>query len=720
MARISNFARRFFANFRAELRLSALRFGRRVIGLCLGAMLGWMCADFLLHGDDGMPPVGAPAKQAPAYAVFKQFPDWVHAVAFAPDNKTLAAGSYGVVKVFDVAQKKELASLEMKGSLKAVAFSPDGQLLAVGGYQAISCWNTADWKLTRTLTGPKAQVTGLAFSPDGKLLASSCEDEAVTLWNAATGEAVHTMTGHELPVTSVAFFPDGTRVASTGSDLTRPTKGGSLKVWDVASGKETLSVPAHDKAVTAVAVSPDNKRLATSGLDEVIKLWDVQSGKELQELEGHTRAINHVVFLADGKHLASCSGGRNQGGNEARLWDLSTGKTGKVLPGHEGPVQQVAVSSDGRILATASLDKTVRIVSLSNDKPVTAVAQAVAAEVKAEKPEAQATEKPADKPEGKAVDAPKTFRAGIIGLDTSHAPAFTGALNAKMPKPELAGCPVVAAYPKGSPDIASSTVRVPEYTAKLKELGVEIVDSIEDLLTKVDVVFLETNDGRPHFDQVLPVLKARKPVFIDKPVAGSLADAVAIYEAAKKYNTPVFSSSSLRFAAGAQALRNGKIGKILGCDAYSPCSLEATHPDLFWYGIHGVESLFTVMGPGCESVSRVTTPDFDVAVGKWKDGRIGTFRGIRSKAGSGYGGTAFGEKGIEQIGTFGGYDPLVVEAVKFFRTGVPPVTPEETLDIYAFMEAADESKRQGGAPVTLQSVFDKARAAAAEKLAKIE
>jgi hypothetical protein len=219
----------------------------------------------------------------------------------------------------------------------------------------------------------------------------------------------------------------------------------------------------------------------------------------------------------------------------------------------------------------------------------------------------------------------------------------------------------------------------------------------------------------------MPVLKAGKPVFIDKPIAGSLTDAVAIFEAARQHKAPVFSASSLRYVSSAQAIRGGKIGEVKGCDAYSPCALEATHPDLFWYGIHGVETLFTVMGTGCESVTRVSTPAIDLAAGVWKGGRVGTFRGIRTGDGGGkadYGGTAFGTSGIQQIGTYEGYRPLVVEIVRFFRSGKSPVAAEETLEIYAFMEAADESKRQGGNPVTLESVLARARLEAAKKIAK--
>ena len=310
------------------------------------------------------------------------------------------------------------------------------------------------------------------------------------------------------------------------------------------------------------------------------------------------------------------------------------------------------------------------------------------------------------------------LRIGIIGLDTGHAIAFTKDINGNADKPGIDGFRVVAAYPKGSPDIESSVSRVPKYTEKIQEFGVKIVPSIAALLDKVDCVLLETNDGRPHLEQALQVIKAGKPLFIDKPIAGSLSDAVAIFSAAHKANVPLFSSSSLRFGPDTLAVRGGSLGTVTYCLTHSPCTIEKTHPDLFWYGIHGVETLFTVMGPGCQSVVRSGTPGVDLVVGTWKDGRIGTFRGLRNGKG-GYGGTVFGEKGIKPIGPYGGYRPLVVEFVKFFRTGTPPVDEAETLDIYAFMEAADESKRQGGVPVTIESVMKKARAQATEKLKKL-
>jgi hypothetical protein len=303
---------------------------------------------------------------------------------------------------------------------------------------------------------------------------------------------------------------------------------------------------------------------------------------------------------------------------------------------------------------------------------------------------------------------PESKRIGIIGLDTSHSMAFTKALNDTSADAAFMGYKVVAAYPKGSNDIKSSVDRIAGYTEDVKKLGVEIVNSIEELLPKVDCVLLETNDGRLHLGQAIPVMKSGKRIFIDKPVAASLADAIAIYEAARYYKVPLFSSSSLRYIPGIKEISEGSIGKVLGADTYSPATLEKTHPDLFWYGVHGVETLFTLMGTGCKTVTRTFTENFDKVVGIWNDGRIGTFRGLRSGK-EDYGGTVFGEKEILVLGKYSGYNPLLVKIVEFFSTGIPPVSPEETIEIFAFMAAADESKLNGGIPVETEKVLENAR-----------
>jgi hypothetical protein len=312
--------------------------------------------------------------------------------------------------------------------------------------------------------------------------------------------------------------------------------------------------------------------------------------------------------------------------------------------------------------------------------------------------------------------ADKPLRVGIIGLDTSHVIAFTKTINDPKPHAGLESLKIVAAYPGGSKDLPASANRVEGYTKQVKEMGVEIVDTIPALLEKVDVVLLESVDGRPHLEQVRPVFAAHKPVFIDKPLAGSLADGIAIAELGKKTNTPWFSASSLRYSPSIASMAHSKeAGDVLGCVAWSPCEINKTHPDLFWYGIHGVESLFTIMGPGCVSVSRTHTEGTDVATGVWADGRVGTFRGIR-KGKADYGAIVFGTKANVPTAGYGGYEPLLVEIAKFFDTGKPPVAPEQTIEILAFMEAADESKAQGGKSVTIESVMEKAKVEAAKKL----
>lgn len=299
------------------------------------------------------------------------------------------------------------------------------------------------------------------------------------------------------------------------------------------------------------------------------------------------------------------------------------------------------------------------------------------------------------------------IKAGIIGID-AHANSWTKIINDPDVEGELADMTVVAAYPGGSPDIPQSMELLEKAREPMIALGVEMVDSIDALIEKVDVVMILSIDGRPHLEQAKPVFEAGKTLYIDKPIAGTLADAIRIFRLAEKHDVPVFTSSSLRFAEGALNIhKDPKLGEIVGAEVYSPCKTEPNHPDFFWYGIHGVEPLFTIMGTGCESVTRIRTEGTDVAVGVWEGGRIGTFRGIRDGQ-RGYGATVFGTKGIVQGGGFDGYEPLIVEIVKFFKTGKPPVSEAETLEIFAFMEAADESKRQGGRPISLQSVMEKA------------
>ncbi len=295
-------------------------------------------------------------------------------------------------------------------------------------------------------------------------------------------------------------------------------------------------------------------------------------------------------------------------------------------------------------------------------------------------------------------------KVGIIGLDTSHAIAFTKELNGDDKKEQYKDYRIVAAYPYGSKTIESSYNRIPGYIEQVEALGVEVVSSISELLEKVDFVLLETNDGNEHLQQAYEVFKSGKPVFIDKPLAATLAQAIAINLISKDYNVPYFSSSAVRFTPQNKKLRSGELGKILGAETYSPATREITHPDFGWYGIHGVEGLFTIMGTGCVAVNRMSSEGTDVVLGLWSDGRIGSFRGRRTGKHV-FGGTTFTDEGAIPAGGFEGYGVLLDEIVKFFTTGEVPVNPNETIEMFTFMEASNVSKRNNGEIIYMEDVY---------------
>ena len=302
-------------------------------------------------------------------------------------------------------------------------------------------------------------------------------------------------------------------------------------------------------------------------------------------------------------------------------------------------------------------------------------------------------------------------KVGIIGLDKSHAIAFTKIMNVEK-DPGVAGFRMVAAYQWGSRDIVSSTNRYPKYIAQMKEMGVEIAPSIDDLLAKVDCVCLETNDGREHLWQAEKVFKSGKPCFIDKPLAHNLRDAKTIYDLGKRYGAKYFSSSALRYGKAVQAARNGEYGKIRAVALTSPSPLEeqGTHNFYSWYGIHGFEPYVTVMGTGAEKVSCFRTETDDAINVAYPDGRVGQLRLFRNHWV--YTGYVLPEKPKDPKNPavladgYPGYQPLLRDIVKFFKTGVVPFPPEETLEIFALMEAAEMSAKRGGEPVTLAEALE--------------
>lgn len=317
------------------------------------------------------------------------------------------------------------------------------------------------------------------------------------------------------------------------------------------------------------------------------------------------------------------------------------------------------------------------------------------------------------------------IKVGVIGTDNYQAVAFAELWHNPKAEGDLKWLKVVAAFPGGSKDIPDNEKDAAKWAEALGKMGVEIVKTPEDVLKACDAVMVMSADGRTHLEQLKPGLKASKPVYVGRPLAASLADVVEIFRLAAESKTPIFSCSQHRFSPGFIGMRDHPdVGDVLGADVYGGCPREPHHPDLFWHGVHGVETLYTILGPGCVSVSRTSTDTADVVTGEWKDGRVGTYRGIRKGAVK-YSATVFGTKGVSPAGVYGhgvpvkgvaptddkymGYEPTATEIAKFFRTGKPPVSADETTELFAFMEAADESLRQKGVPVKLADVLAKAK-----------
>lgn len=298
------------------------------------------------------------------------------------------------------------------------------------------------------------------------------------------------------------------------------------------------------------------------------------------------------------------------------------------------------------------------------------------------------------------------LRIGLIGLDTSHAPAFAKLLNDATHPHHVTGGRIMAAFPGGSPDFALSWNRVEAFTAQVCAEDVAILNSPSEVTQNCDAVILTSVDGRVHLKQFEEIAPFGKPVFIDKPFATTSADAHAIADLAQKHQIPVMSASILRYGQPLiEALDEMAQGEgLLGADCSGPMDLEDTQPGLFWYGIHAVEMLYAALGRGCERVQAVTTANAEFVTGIWKDGRIGTVRGYRGSKKS-FGALLHGPKTSRFVDVMNhpkpAYAGLLERVLEMFHSKKAPLAIEDTLEIVRFLEAANESRHNGGQSVTL-------------------
>jgi virulence factor len=294
------------------------------------------------------------------------------------------------------------------------------------------------------------------------------------------------------------------------------------------------------------------------------------------------------------------------------------------------------------------------------------------------------------------------IKLGMLDFDTSHVVEFARRLHHKgVPHEQwVEGAEIVIACPGESRIMPE---RIPGYKKEIANLGIPLVANPTDMIGKVDGMLIESQQGGAHWPRARPFLEAGLPCYIDKPFTCSVGDARKLVSLAEQKKVPIFSSSSLRYAPDlVRFVAEPQHGNILGAVAYGPASLHDLNPGLFHYGIHAVEVLYTLMGPGCQRVTCTHERDVDVVTGQWKDGRLGTVRGVRSGK-SGYGCLVFAEQGVQAvpIDTKYIYRELLKKIVEMFQTKRAPLDIAVTVEIVAFIEAALRSGHNHGAGESL-------------------
>lgn len=288
------------------------------------------------------------------------------------------------------------------------------------------------------------------------------------------------------------------------------------------------------------------------------------------------------------------------------------------------------------------------------------------------------------------------IKIGIVGLDTSHVSAFTKLLHDKENEHHVKGGRVVVAYPGGSPDMEISRNRVEKFTAELRDLhSVEIVDSIAEVAELSDGILLESVDGRIHLEQFKHLAPYAKPVFIDKPLAISPSEAKEIVELARKTQTPLMSTSSLRYAESFRRAIAAGSGKILGLDLYGPMQIQPQMPGFYWYGIHCLEMLVAALGQNFKNVRGCSSKHEDVIMVEWENGMVGTLR-CKHQENAEFGGVVHFENAIipfkiDSLKDRPFYSSLLSEIMIFFEGKGNSAPGEGALAVVQLIDKVNQS-----------------------------
>jgi WD40 repeat protein/transcriptional regulator with XRE-family HTH domain len=296
------------------------------------------------------------------HLVWKAHTDTVVALAFSPDEQTLATASWdGAIKLWELERGSLLWTGSQTEGIESVAFAPDGHRLASGGNDAVvHLWDTASGTNVQTLACQGGAVFSVAWSPDGRLLASGCANGDISLWEmqeTQSASCVKTLTGHTNWVEELAFAPDGTQLASASVDRT-------VRLWEVTSGCCLQTLEGHTDRVFAVAWSPDGRTVASAGFDKMIWLWDVERGRYRMALQGYTARMYKIAFTPDSRCLLSGSED-----SALRVWDVASGQCVRIIQGYAVSFYDIDWSPDGAQLVSGGPDALVIIWDLVGGTP---------------------------------------------------------------------------------------------------------------------------------------------------------------------------------------------------------------------------------------------------------------------------------------------------------------------------------------------------------------
>jgi WD40 repeat protein len=293
----------------------------------------------------------------------------VDQVLFSPDGRCIAVSGDGSVRLYEPATRaekytKDVASL---GSHVHLAFTPDSRVLATGSYKVVELWDVENGTLLRSFRAHEDFITAVSISADGAVLVSAGHDGLIKLWEMPTGGLMEVIPGpdgriKDDRITAISISPNTHLLAWIGRD--RHT----LRIWDLEAHKELPSIRRnHPDGFADLVFSTDSRTIATAhdGADDpAIIMWDLETGQPHQSCSRHSGKVNSVTFSRDGKWLAAGCGGREliiQPGGKAEIWDSRKWNARSRWKAHDSWVTSIAFDPSGTTVVTGGHDGTIKL-----------------------------------------------------------------------------------------------------------------------------------------------------------------------------------------------------------------------------------------------------------------------------------------------------------------------------------------------------------------------